>query len=133
MFEIILFIIIIIAVGQASKKKRGSAGRSPKSSYSQKQYRSGGSSGSASSASGTFHPGSASSASVPNTDRSGAASSDVFSSYRRAANAGERYEEWMPVPEGKRVCRCGYCGADNLIPKNSDPKDYTCYFCREDL
>ena len=99
MFEIILFIIIIIAVGQASKKKRGSA----------------------------------SSASVPNTDRSGAASSDVFSSYRRAANAGERYEEWMPVPEGKRVCRCGYCGADNLIPKNSDPKDYTCYFCREDL
>lgn len=53
--------------------------------------------------------------------------------YRPAHNAGERYEEWMPVPEGKRVCRCGYCGADNLIPKHSDPGNFTCYFCREEL
>lgn len=53
--------------------------------------------------------------------------------YRPAYNAGERYEEWMPVPEGKRVCHCGYCGADNLIPKHSDPKNFTCYFCREEL
>ena len=53
--------------------------------------------------------------------------------YRPARNAGERYEEWTPVPEGKKVCRCGYCGADNLIPKNSDPSSYTCYFCREEL
>lgn len=53
--------------------------------------------------------------------------------YRPPRNAGERYEEWMPVPEGKQVCRCGYCGADNLIPKRSNPKDYSCYFCREEL
>lgn len=53
--------------------------------------------------------------------------------YQPARNAGERYEEWMSVPEGKRVCHCGYCGADNLIPKHSDPKNYTCYFCREEL
>lgn len=53
--------------------------------------------------------------------------------YRPARNAGERYEEWTPVPEGKKVCCCGYCGADNLIPKNSDPSSYTCYFCREEL
>ncbi len=53
--------------------------------------------------------------------------------YRPARNAGERYEEWMPVPDGKQVCHCGYCGADNLIPKHSDPKNYTCYFCREEL
>ena len=53
--------------------------------------------------------------------------------YRAPHNAGERYEEWMPVPEGKRVCRCGYCAADNLIPKGADPGNYTCYFCREEL
>lgn len=47
--------------------------------------------------------------------------------------AGERYEEWMPVPDGKKVCRCGYCAADNLIPKGANPKDYSCYFCREEL
>ena len=53
--------------------------------------------------------------------------------YRAPHNAGERYEEWMPVPEGKKVCRCGYCAADNLIPKGADPGNYTCYFCREEL
>ena len=53
--------------------------------------------------------------------------------YRAPHNAGERYEEWMPVPEGKKVCRCGYCAADNLIPKSADPGNYTCYFCREEL
>ncbi len=58
---------------------------------------------------------------------------DPTEPYRPAHNAGERYEEWMPVPEGKRVCRCGYCGADNLIPKHSDPGKFTCYFCREEL
>ena len=35
--------------------------------------------------------------------------------------------------KGKRVCRCGYCAADNLIPKGADPGNYTCYFCREEL
>ena len=53
--------------------------------------------------------------------------------YRPAYNAAERHEEWMPVPDGKEVCRCGYCGADNLIPRNSDPGRYTCYFCRQEL
>lgn len=53
--------------------------------------------------------------------------------YRPAHNAGERYEEWMPVPDGKEVCRCGYCGADNLIPRHSNRSQYTCYFCREEL
>ena len=53
--------------------------------------------------------------------------------YQPPAHSGERYEEWMPVPEGKKVCRCGYCAADNLIPKSANPKDYSCYFCREEL
>lgn len=53
--------------------------------------------------------------------------------YQPPAYSGERYEEWMPVPEGKKVCRCGYCAADNLIPKAANPKDYSCYFCREEL
>ena len=53
--------------------------------------------------------------------------------YRAPHNAGERYEEWMPVPEGKKVCRCSYCAADNLIPKGADPSHYSCYFCREEL
>ena len=53
--------------------------------------------------------------------------------YRAPHNAGERYEEWMPVPEGKKVCRCSYCAADNLIPKGADPSNYSCYFCREEL
>ena len=53
--------------------------------------------------------------------------------YRAPHNAGERYEDWMPVPDGKKVCRCGYCAADNLIPKGANPSNYTCYFCREEL
>ena len=53
--------------------------------------------------------------------------------YRAPHNTGERYEEWMPVPDGKKVCRCGYCAADNLIPKGANPSNYTCYFCREEL
>lgn len=53
--------------------------------------------------------------------------------YRAPHNAGERYEDWMPVPDGKKVCRCSYCAADNLIPKGANPSNYTCYFCREEL
>lgn len=53
--------------------------------------------------------------------------------YRPAHNAGERYETWFPIPEGKEVCHCNYCGADNLIPKRKDPHLFTCYFCREEL
>ena len=74
----------------------------------------------------------------PDKDRSSAEAStrsfiEPTKRYRAPHNAGERYEEWMSVPEGKRVCRCGYCAADNLIPKGADPGNYTCYFCREEL
>ena len=53
--------------------------------------------------------------------------------YRAARNAAERYEEWFPVPEGKKVVRCGYCAANNLIPRERRRDQYTCYFCREEL
>lgn len=53
--------------------------------------------------------------------------------YRPSLQAGERYEEWIPVPAGKRVVRCSYCGADNLISEKQDPSHCTCYFCREEL
>lgn len=53
--------------------------------------------------------------------------------YRPSVNSGEHYEEWMPVPAGKRVVHCGYCGADNLISEKQDPHQCTCYFCREEL
>lgn len=53
--------------------------------------------------------------------------------YRPSRNAAERYEQWFPIPEGKEVCRCGYCGADNLISKRGSRSQYTCYFCREEL
>ena len=53
--------------------------------------------------------------------------------YRPPLHSGERYEEWMPVPSGKRVVHCSYCGADNLILEKQNPSDCTCYFCREEL
>lgn len=53
--------------------------------------------------------------------------------YRPAHNAAERYEEWMPLSDGKEVVRCSYCGAENQIPKGSGPGRFTCYFCREEL
>lgn len=52
---------------------------------------------------------------------------------RPSLQSGERYEEWMPVPAGKKVVRCNYCGADNLISEKQDPGRCTCYFCREEL
>jgi hypothetical protein len=54
-------------------------------------------------------------------------------SYQANHSVGERYEEWMPLPSGKAVVRCNYCGADNLIPRGSSARHYTCYFCREEL
>lgn len=54
-------------------------------------------------------------------------------SYRPSSDSGERYEEWMSVPPGKRVVRCSYCGADNLISEKQDAHSCSCYFCREDL
>lgn len=44
----------------------------------------------------------------------------------------ERLFEGSSIPEGKRCCICGYCGAQNLVPMM--PKEqYSCYFCREPL
>ena len=37
------------------------------------------------------------------------------------------------VPSGMRLVRCGYCAADNLVATHANVKNYTCYFCREDL
>ena len=46
---------------------------------------------------------------------------------------GQRHLSWDTVPRDMKVVRCGYCGAENLIPERSNRKNYTCYFCREDL
>jgi len=37
------------------------------------------------------------------------------------------------IPPRMRIVKCGYCGAENLISERVDQKDYTCYFCREEL
>lgn len=46
---------------------------------------------------------------------------------------GQRHLEWEDMPRGMKLVRCGYCGAENLIPERDRPQDHTCYFCREDL
>ena len=43
-----------------------------------------------------------------------------------------RYLEGDMIPRGKSVVRCGYCGAENLVPMASGTR-YSCYFCREPL
>lgn len=43
-----------------------------------------------------------------------------------------RYLEGDPIPDYMNVCKCGYCGAENLLPKNARA-EYKCYFCREDI
>ena len=48
-------------------------------------------------------------------------------------NYAERYIMGDPVPKGKKMVFCAYCGAENLIPTYSTAKDYNCYFCREDM
>lgn len=69
----------------------------------------------------------------PPKEKTGRTFAEPSMPYRPAANSGERYEEWMSVPAGKRVVRCSYCGADNLISEKQDPRHCTCYFCREEL
>lgn len=46
--------------------------------------------------------------------------------------AAERLYEGDSVPQGKRLCVCGYCGAENLLPVTSRER-FSCYFCREPL
>lgn len=53
--------------------------------------------------------------------------------YRPDRSTAERYEDWMPVPDGKEVVRCSYCAAGNLISKHQKASRFTCYFCREEL
>lgn len=44
----------------------------------------------------------------------------------------ERLYEGDNVPQGRRLCVCGYCGAENLIPTMARER-FCCYFCREPL
>lgn len=44
----------------------------------------------------------------------------------------ERYLDGDLIPQGKRRVKCGYCGADNLLPMQPGTR-YSCYFCREAL
>jgi len=51
--------------------------------------------------------------------------------YGRMCYAG-RWFEGDPVPDSRKVVKCGYCAAENLVPINDRTK-YNCYFCREEL
>ena len=128
MFEAILFFVIITLVLRVNKK-----GRSPRRPQTRQQMN-------------TFSSRQKTQASSPRppfptapSEQKTPAQTEAPSftqqktSYHRSGNEGTRYEDWMPVPEGMRVCRCRYCGADSLIPKNADSRQYTCYFCREEL
>ena len=148
MFEIIIFIIIIAVIYQNTKKKNQSRQTPPFTAQPQRPASSA-SSRSGSTSKSVSKTGRRKEQKVSGLRRKQQTASpnrprkeqplenrtfiDPVKPYRPAPNAGERYENWMPVPEGKRVCRCGSCGPDNLIPKHSDPSNYSCYFCREDL
>ncbi len=49
---------------------------------------------------------------------------------RRAA---WRHYDGDSIPQGMRLVKCGYCGAENLIGNGQNQKAFTCYFCREEL
>ena len=44
----------------------------------------------------------------------------------------ERYLDGDLIPQGKQCVKCGYCGAENLVPMQPRTR-YSCYFCREAL
>lgn len=44
----------------------------------------------------------------------------------------ERYLDGDLIPQGRQRVKCGYCGADNLLPMQPRTR-YSCYFCREAL
>lgn len=44
----------------------------------------------------------------------------------------ERLYEGDSVPQDRRLCVCGYCGAENLLPMTVR-EQFCCYFCREPL
>lgn len=43
-----------------------------------------------------------------------------------------RWFEGDPIPNSRKIVKCGYCAAENLVPINDRTK-YNCYFCREEL
>lgn len=49
---------------------------------------------------------------------------------RRAA---QRHYDGDSIPQGMRLVKCSYCGAENLIGNYEKQENYTCYFCREIL
>ncbi len=48
-------------------------------------------------------------------------------------NYAQKYILGDPVPASRKLIYCGYCNAENLIPRNDRPGKYNCYFCREEL
>jgi len=48
-------------------------------------------------------------------------------------NYAERYVLGDSVAKGKKMVFCSYCNAENLIPAHKSAKEYNCYFCREKL
>ena len=52
--------------------------------------------------------------------------------YRGKRSVATRLMEGDPVPEGYLGISCHYCGAVNLVKKNSRAK-HSCYFCREPI
>lgn len=51
---------------------------------------------------------------------------------RGGLDVAERLLEGDPIPQGKKLVNCGYCGAENLVPMMPRTR-YSCYFCREAL
>ncbi|MBQ8325831.1 MAG: hypothetical protein IJX86_02060 [Lachnospiraceae bacterium] len=47
-------------------------------------------------------------------------------------NMGGRYMSGDPVPQGAAICKCGYCGAENIVSAYSR-SGYKCYFCWENI
>ena len=37
------------------------------------------------------------------------------------------------IPPGMRMCNCGYCGAENVLPQGLSQREFHCYFCHEQL
>jgi hypothetical protein len=44
----------------------------------------------------------------------------------------KRWMEGDSIPASRHLIKCGYCGAENLVPIKDKTK-YHCYFCREKL
>ncbi|MBE5872252.1 MAG: hypothetical protein E7294_13525 [Lachnospiraceae bacterium] len=47
-------------------------------------------------------------------------------------NYALRWYEGDPVPDSQKIIKCGYCGAENMVPVRGG-RHFNCYFCREEL